>query len=85
MSLRLLVVAAVLVSVTGIAEAGIFGSQDKLPKAISLITERVERNPFVGFQARHPPKQYSAQQWGARWDLSFKTVIRPLGPSLHDR
>jgi hypothetical protein len=85
MNLRFLVVTALLTSLAGRAEAGVFGGKDTLPKPVSLVSERVERNVFVGLQARHPPKQYSGPKWGARWDLSLKDVERPLRPSLLNR
>jgi hypothetical protein len=85
MSLRFLGVALAVALFAGRAEAGIFGSGDRLPKPISLTSNRVERSSNQGFPARHPPKEYSNPKWGTRWDLAFKAQMRPSLPSLRYR
>ncbi len=78
------VLGAVLVlAVAGTAEAGIFGGQKKLPRAISLTSDRVERSRAIGSQqSKHPPKKYSGPSWGSAFDQVLKNYP-PREPVHH--
>lgn len=83
MRLRLLACAAALAFLSTPAHAGFLGGKKKLPSPIRYTTDRVERSPHVGGIIKHPPRKYSGQSWGSRFDLMLHGYpTKPLMPFL---